>query len=509
MTSLPADLQAQPLPYRELYNELAAVLPAERLIIDPLRRLALGTDASFYRLIPTLVVLVRTEAEVAAVLAQAAARNLPLTFRAAGTSLSGQAVTDSILVVLDGFDARQVLDGGARVRLGPGVIGAEANALLLPLGRKLGPDPASIGACKLGGIAANNASGMCCGTAQNTYQTVESMRLLLADGTTLDTGDPTSRAAFASRRPELMTGLAALRDEVRADAELAERIRRKYRIKNTTGYGLNAFVDFDEPIDILLHLMVGSEGTLGFISELTLRTVEEHTHKASALALYPDIEQAAQAVQRLDRSLVSAAELMDRASIRSVEAKPGLPPGLASLGPDACALLVEVRAATAAALPARIAAATERLEAAPTLAPVTFTSDRAAADRLWDVRRGLFPAVGAARRVGTTVVIEDVAFPMAHLAAGTVELQRAFARHGYAEASSSATPSTETSTSSSPRTSATLPRWRGTRPSSTRSAPWWPGASTARSRPSTGPAATWPPSWSASGAPPPPRSCGG
>jgi len=433
MATSQTDLQALPVAYRELHADLARVLPEGRLVADPLRCLALGTDASFYRLVPKLVALVRSEAEVAQVLAAAAARKLPVTFRAAGTSLSGQAVTDSVLVTLDGLDGRQVLDGGARVRLGPGVIGAEANALLLPLGRKLGPDPASIGACKLGGIAANNASGMCCGTAQNTYQTVESMRLLLADGTVVDTGDAASRAVLAARRPELLAGLAALRDEIRADAALAGRIRQKYLIKNTTGYGLNAFTDFDDPVDILLHLMVGSEGTLGFISEITLRTVEEQAHKASALVLYPDIEQAARAVQRLDRSLVAAAELMDRASLRSVEHLPGLPPGLAGLGPEACALLVEVRAGGAHELPDRIAAAIERLASAPTLAPVVFTADRAAADRLWDVRRGLFPAVGAARRIGTTVVIEDVAFPMAHLAAGTVELQRAFARHGYAE----------------------------------------------------------------------------
>ncbi|HET9553546.1 MAG TPA: FAD-binding and (Fe-S)-binding domain-containing protein, partial [Anaeromyxobacteraceae bacterium] len=433
-SSLPADLAALPEPYRALHDELAAALPEDRLVVDPLRLLALGTDASFYRLTPRIAVKVQEEREVGLVLAAAARRRLPVTFRAAGTSLSGQAVGDSVLVVVaGGFRERAVLDGGARVRLGPGVIGAEANALLAPLGRKLGPDPASIGACMVGGIVANNASGMCCGTAQNSYQTIESLKALLWDGTRLDTGDPASRRAFAEAHPEIVGGLAALRDEVRADAALAERIRRKYRVKNTTGYGLNAFVDFDDPVDVLVHLLVGSEGTLAFLAELTFRTVEEQAHKASALVLYPDIEQAARAVQRLDRQVVAAAEIMDRASLRSVEGRPGMPAGLAELGPDACALLVEVRAGAAADLPGAVDAAVGRLVGVPTLGPVVFTADRAAADRLWDVRRGLFPAVGAARRIGTTVIIEDVAFPMEHLAAGTVELQRAFARHGYAE----------------------------------------------------------------------------
>jgi len=423
-----------PAPYAALLDELATALPAERIVADPLRCLAMGTDASFYRLTPKLVVKVRSAAEVGALLRLAGGRRLPVTFRAAGTSLSGQAVSDSILAVLaGGFTGRAVLDGGARVRLEPGVIGAEANALLAPLGRKLGPDPASIGAAMVGGIAANNASGMCCGTAQNSYQTLDALKLVLWDGTTLDTGDAASRAAFAQAHPEIPAGLAALRDDVRRDAALAERIRRKYRIKNTTGYGLNAFVDFHDPFDILAHLLIGSEGTLAFISELTFRTVEEHAHKASALVLYGDIEHAARAVQKLDRQVVAAAEIMDRASLRSVQGKPGMPAGLEGLGPDACALLVEVRTGSAAALPDAIAAATDRLAGIPTLAPAAFTSDRVAADRLWDIRRGLFPAVGAARRIGTTVVIEDVAFPMEHLAAGTVSLQQAFARHGYAE----------------------------------------------------------------------------
>jgi D-lactate dehydrogenase len=431
---MPSDLETLAPPYRDLHAELAAALPADRLVIDPLRLLALGTDASFYRLTPRLAVKVRETAELVKVLTACASRRLPVTFRAAGTSLSGQAVTDSVLVVLaGGFRERRVLDAGARVRLGPGVIGAEANALLAPYGRKLGPDPASIGACMVGGIAANNASGMCCGTSQNSYQTLEAAVVVLADGTRLDTADQASRAAFRAAHPEILDGLAALRDEVRADATLAERIRRKYRIKNTTGYSLNAFVDFDDPFDVLLHLLVGSEGTLAFLADLTFRTVEEQAHKASALVLYPDIEHAARAVQRLDRQVVAAAELMDRASLRAVTGRPGMPGGLGALGPEACALLVEVRAATGADLPAAVDAAVTRLAGVPTLGPVVFTADRAAADRLWDIRKGLFPAVGAARRIGTTVIIEDVAFPMEHLAAGTVELQRAFARHGYAE----------------------------------------------------------------------------
>ncbi|HEX8910183.1 MAG TPA: FAD-binding and (Fe-S)-binding domain-containing protein, partial [Anaeromyxobacteraceae bacterium] len=426
------DLASLPPPFRRLHAQVARSLPASRLVCDPLRTLAYGTDASFYRLVPRLVAQVRSTDEVAAVLAAASREGIGCTFRAAGTSLSGQAVTDAVLVQLaGGFRKAEVKDGGRLIALEPGVIGAEANALLARFGRKIGPDPASIGAAMVGGIAANNASGMCCGTSQNSYQTVESMKLVLADGARLDTADAASRAAFAATHRPLLEGLAALRAEVLADAPLAARVREKYRIKNTTGYGLNALVDFEDPFDILLHLLIGSEGTLGFIAEITYRTVEEQPHKASALAFFPDIAHAARAAQALKQGAVSAVELLDRPSLRAVEGRKGLPAALRSLPQEACALLVEVRAGDAAELARRVEEARARLAPVPALGPVRFTAVPAEYEALWDVRKGLLPAVAAARRVGTTVIIEDVAFPMQHLAAGVVDLQRLFLEHGY------------------------------------------------------------------------------
>ncbi|MFL5301468.1 MAG: FAD-binding and (Fe-S)-binding domain-containing protein [Anaeromyxobacteraceae bacterium] len=429
------DVEALPRKFQDLHHALSSFVPADRLVTDPLRTLAFGTDASFYRLVPKIVVRVRSTEEVARLLREASRLDLGCTFRAGGTSLSGQSVSDSVLVqVTGGFRRAEVKEGGRSIALEPGVIGAEANALLAPLGRKIGPDPASIGAAMVGGIAANNASGMCCGTSQNSYQTVQSVKILLADGTALDTADAASRAAFAKSHAALLDGLADLRAKILADPPLAERIRLKYRIKNTTGYGLNSFVDFEDPFDILVHLLIGSEGTLAFISEITYRTVEEHAHKASALLFFPDLDHAARATQALKAGdVVSAAELMDRPSLRSVENKAGLPPILKTLPADACALLVEVRAADPAALAARMEAAKRLIAGIPTLAPVAFTAVKAEYETLWDVRKGLFPAVGGARRVGTTVVIEDVAFPIEHLAAATVELQGLFLEHGYSE----------------------------------------------------------------------------
>ncbi|MFN7778409.1 MAG: FAD-linked oxidase C-terminal domain-containing protein, partial [Betaproteobacteria bacterium] len=418
-----------------LRRALAAFIPPTRLVADPLRRLAWGTDASFYRLVPQIVAVVDSEDEVRRLLAACAAHNSPVTFRAAGTSLSGQAISDSVLAVLgDGWCGAEVLDGGARIRLQAGVIGSHANRLLAPHNRKIGPDPASIDCAKIAGIAANNASGMCCGVAENSYHTLAGMRLLLADGTLLDTEDAASVAAFRATQAPLLLGLAALAQRTRRNIDLAARIRRKYRIKNTTGYGLNALLDFDDPIEMLTHLMIGSEGTLGFISSVTYRTVADHPHKATALVLFEHLRCACEAVQRLQALPVAAAELMDRAALASVEHKPGMPPGLRTLDADGAGLLVETRAADAATLAAQVVQLTAALRAANEALPFAFTTDAAECARLWKVRKGTFPSVGARRTVGTTVIIEDVAFPLERLADAALQLQALLRAHGYHEA---------------------------------------------------------------------------
>ncbi|MCE8044746.1 FAD-binding oxidoreductase [Halomonas daqingensis] len=421
--------------WQALKQELLAIMPAERLIDDPLRTLAYGTDASFYRLIPKLVVRPADEDELMAVLAGCRRRGLPVTFRAAGTSLSGQAVTDSVLIQLrEGWRGHEILDNGRAIRLQPGVIGARANQLLAPFGRKIGPDPASINSCMVGGIAANNASGMCCGTAQNSYRTVRDMRVILADGTRLDTADPASREAFRRSHAELVEGLERLSAETRANAALAEKIRHKYRLKNTTGYALNSLVDFDDGIEILKHLMIGSEGTLGFISTITYDTVIDEPHKAAALVFLPDMATTCRATIALKPAPVSAVELMDRAALRSVENKPGMPEGLKRLPEGAAALLIDVRGNDEAELQARLEAVQAIFEGIHTLEPVTFTREKGLYELYWKIRKGLFPAVGAVRDTGTTVIIEDVAFPIERLDEGVLALTDAFHRHGYPEA---------------------------------------------------------------------------
>lgn len=411
------------------------LIPADRRFDDPLSTLAFGTDASFYRLIPKLVIRVESEDEVVALLQLAQRDKVPVTFRAAGTSLSGQAISDSVLIVLgDNWNAREIRGQGTQIRLQPGVIGAQANAWLAPFGRKIGPDPASINACKIGGIVANNASGMCCGTAQNTYHTLAGIRLVLADGTRLDSEDPASVAAFRSSHGDLLERLATLGRETRANTELAARIRHKYRLKNTTGLSLNALVDFDEPVDILSHLLVGSEGTLGFISAVTYDTVIDHPNKASALIVFPDVETCCNAVTVLKSQPVSAVELLDRRSLRSVQDKKGMPAFVQRLSENACALLIESRAASSTLLQEQLGQIMASLRDFPVEKQVDFTEDPVENARLWAIRKDTFPAVGAVRKTGTTVIIEDVTFPVEQLAIGVNRLIELFDKHAYDEA---------------------------------------------------------------------------
>ena len=427
-------------------DDLSRLIGREQVLHRLIERTAKAGDASIYRLTPRVVVLPRNEDDVRAVLAYCRRVGLHLTFRAAGTSLSGQAVTDGVLVdVSRHWKGLRVLDGGRRVAAQPGVVAAHVNAYLAPHRAKIGPDPASIASCMMGGVAANNASGMCCGVKHNSYHTMESLKLILADGWTCDTSDPRADARLAAERPAVHRGLANLRDRLRADTALAARVRAKFAIKNTCGYGMNALVDHDQPIDILSHLLIGSEGTLGFISEITLATLPDKPLKATALVYFRDLRDVGAVVPPLVAIGVDVTEIMDRNSMASVEdemdypvrlsPRPPAPGDVRPAAPPNCgALLVELHDDDEASLASRIAAATAALAAHPLLAPPEFTREAATQAHYWHMRKGLFPSVGAMRELGTAVIIEDIAVPPRHLSDAIAEVQRLCAAHGFPDA---------------------------------------------------------------------------
>jgi D-lactate dehydrogenase len=415
-----------------LAADLGRVLSPDRVLSRPIDRLARSVDASIYRLIPEVVVRPRDVEEVRALLAFCRARKRHLTFRTAGTSLSGQALSDDILVELGPlWRESRVLDGGRRVWVQPGVVGGYVNLRLAAHGYRLGPDPASIDAAMMGGIVANNSSGMCCGVAQNSYHTLESAVVVLADGAIVDTSRPGADERLRGDRPGLHAGLVALRDEIRGDAALAARIRNRFARKNTTAYSLNAFLDHDAPAEILARLMVGSQGTLGFLAEMTLRTVPDPPARATALLFFHELHDAGAAVAPLAAAGAAALEIMDAASLRSQADERGY---AFPIGDGTAALLVEFREADDAAVDAAVARAVAALGTVRLLAPASFTRDRAERERHWMLRKGLFPSVGGMRPSGTAVVIEDVVFPVERLAEAIVDLRALFDRHGFSDA---------------------------------------------------------------------------
>lgn len=421
--------------YKQYVTRISTVVSKNRIFTSKAETLAYGTDASFYRLIPKIVIQSKSVEEVSFLLAEATALGLPVTFRAAGTSLSGQAITDSILIfTAQHWTQHSILDHGNKIKLEPGVIGGRANIFLKPYGRKIGPDPASINAAMIGGIAANNASGMCCGTAQNSYKTVADMRIVFYDGTVLDTADAQSINVFKTKHAAMYTRLATLAAATQADTALNNRITEKYKMKNTTGYSLNALVDYTDPIEVIKHLMIGSEGTLGMIADITYNTVVEHSHKASSLMIFSTIEDACNAVTLLKNAPVAAVELMDRASLRSVENREGVPSYLPTLSVGASAILVETRASSEKDLNLQIEAVKKAIISLETELPIAFTAKPDEYSKFWKIRKGLFPSVGAMRKSGTTVIIEDVTFPVPRLAEATLDLQALCAKYNYDDA---------------------------------------------------------------------------
>lgn len=403
---------------------------------DELMRRALAHDASHVLLVPQAVVVPRDADEVARLLRAAAAAGVPLTFRSGGTSLAGQAGTSGVLAdVRQHFSRIEVLDDGARVWVQPGVTVRRVNAELARYGRKLGPDPASEAACTVGGVVADNSSGMACGTTENSYRTLEQVVAVLPSGTVIDTGAPDADERLRTLEPALYAGLLELRRRVLADPAALATIAHQFSMKNTMGYGVNALVDFDSAPEILAHLLVGSEGTLAFIASATFRTVPLRPYAASALLVFEDLFAANRVLPALVATGAAAVELMDATSLRVGQQLPHAPAAVQALdvGRQA-ALLVEYQAATADELEAIATAAGPVLDGLGLTQHVELSTDEDLRARLWKLRKGLYTSVAGARRSGTTALLEDVVVPVERLADTCVALAGLFERYGYDDA---------------------------------------------------------------------------
>jgi D-lactate dehydrogenase len=415
-----------------LRDDLVAMLGEEDVHSRVLDLVKYATDASPYRMFPKVVVSPRNVDAVAKIFAYSREKKVPVTIRAAGSSLSGQSQGDGILI-----DARKhwagtgVEDGGKRLRVLPGTVMFRANLALNRYGYRLGPDPASSGVATVGGVIANNASGMCCGTVENSYKTLESISFLLPSGTRINTADPDAERQFALAEPALAAGLVQIKQVIEEDEKLVERMKRKYSIKNTTGYHMGAFLDASTPLGIFRKLLVGSEGTLAFISEAVFATVPDDKFRITAFLLFPNMHSACAAVAPFVEADAAAVELLDRACLRAVEGKPGVPERWKTLPDEATALLVEYRESSPENLATPERAARTVLQGLRLLEVAEFTKDADLAAQYWAIRHGLLPSIGGARPSCTSLILEDICFPPDRLASGALDLEALFPKHGY------------------------------------------------------------------------------
>lgn len=419
-----------------LLTELSSAAPGATVQTRSIDRLAMAHDGSHYLLVPQAVVTPESAADVAALLPVAAEAGVPVTFRSGGTSLSGQASGGGLLVdIRRNFRQIEVLQDGASVRAGCGATIRQINTRLARHSRALGPDPASEIACTLGGVVANNSSGMACGTTGNSYRTIESMTLVLPSGTIINTADDDAGTLLAEREPTLHEGLVRLQQRITGNPAFAAEVARQFSMKNTMGYSLNAFTDFSTPLDILTHLIVGSEGTLGFVPEVVMRTVEVQPLAASCLAVFPSIVDATDALPALIDSGARTLELLDAAALRVAQQLPEADALLKELDVvEHTALLVEYRAGTEAELTELAREGAELLATLPLAAPAVLTTDPAQRAKLWIIRKGLYTAVAGARASGTTALLEDIVVPMPKLTDTVRQLVSLLEQFGYSEA---------------------------------------------------------------------------
>ncbi len=413
-------------------QDLLKILPAERIKTRLIDRYAFASDASHFFLVPKAVVQPLSIEEIQSLFLWSHQHKMPLTFRAGGTSLTGQASTDNVLVDLSRYWRKvQPENEGLQVRLEPSVIGANVNIALKKYGRKMGPDPASINACMVGGILSNNSSGMCCGVKDNSYHTMKSIKFVLPNGLIFNTELKEDYARFETETADIAKGLKILRGRILNNPILLGRIRSKYKQKNTTGYSLNAFIDYEHPLDILAHLLIGGEGTLAFIAETVLNTIPDLPYKITGMLYFESPEAAGYAIPAMKATGAEALEFMDRPSLRSVEDMEGVPAILKTLPNRAAAILVEFQSATQEGVQQLYQAGLEVFKDFPLLVAPQFTQNADEQAMLWKIRKGLYPSAAGVRAKKTSAMMEDLNFPTERLGEAIVDIQRLFTKYGY------------------------------------------------------------------------------
>ncbi len=378
----------------------------EDVRVDILNRVAFSTDSSIYQILPLCVVTPRTAEDIVAVIRYAVEHGIPVAPRGAGSGLAGEALTAGIVI----HTARHmksilgVQEDGSVVVCQPGVVLDELNAYLSKFGRKIGPDPSSGNRAVLGGIVANNATGA--HSLQYGYiaDWIDRLQVVLADGSIAELTndyDPslpqekeTTIHRIARNLVKLLEGTDSLIEEA---LPKTRRNRSGYRIKGVYHEGR---------LD-LAKLMAGSEGTLGIITEIRLRTVELPKVKALLQVEFETFDRMARAVPLLVKTAPAACELMDRTLIEmALKAYPHYSDVFLNTG--VASLMVEHVGQDRAEVEAKIA----RTEAAvkDLISGSMRVFDAKGQQRLWQSRKDAVPLLNRDKGPSHPIAfVEDVA----------------------------------------------------------------------------------------------------
>ncbi len=300
-----------------LRRALEESLGRENVFADERTRHSYATDASPCVVEPRAVVAVRSEEEVLRTLAICRNQRVPLTPRASGTSLSGAAVGPGVILDTTGF--RRVLGfsaAGGWVRVEPGILLSELNAFLREKGVRFAPDPGSQDLCRIGGMIGHNASGYRTVKYGQTRDHVLSLRVALADGAVLDAQDV---AIGGPEWKDLIDRVPAI-ETVRKTIETHRReilaARRPIR-KHACGYDVFTIVEsLERGVFPLASLFVGSEGTLGVVTQATLRVLPIPRRRLTLLAYLERFEDLGAFVGDIGPLGPSAMEAVDGDSLR-------------------------------------------------------------------------------------------------------------------------------------------------------------------------------------------------
>ena len=399
------------------------------VLFDSLHRTLYSTAACIYQVMPLGAVVARHEGDVLAVLEYARQNRIPITARGGGSGLAGQTLGRGIILDFSKYFQRIADIDATRgtVRVQPGVIQAQLNRVLRRHGMRFAPDPSSAPWCTLGGMLANNAGGSHTIKHGATRENTVSVRAALSDGTVIDTV-PLPLPGQGTWTPGPQARLASgLLEVVTSQREAIDRHEPRTR-RNASGYALRAAVK--DSID-LAQILVGSEGTLGLILDSTLRTVPIPKARATALALFDDLEKSGAAVVEILEFDPSAVELLDRTFVQVIRAADKAMGATLPDGTEAI-LIVELEGDDAKEVQDRM----ERLAAVLIGRRDLATDVRRAARpedtaRIWAVRKAASPILS--RREGTrrnTRFIEDAAIHPAQMAEFVRRLRALLRKYG-------------------------------------------------------------------------------